>query len=285
MRCASQTTIGHYVPVLTISFVVLTLEQLQFGVSICKNLLNLNQPILGNSYYYHSLPLCVVDSVYSISIRYQTVLGIVNRFAHHAKIKLHRPYGSEFTIKSEQYTTTSFNYDYGALTPDEMAKDIFVGRQRTSSKNGILKAEAVLKWMNLLEKHGIETFQDLDSAHQSYQDSIIQGKSTVGDRLLSFENDIKKIPGQKSGISLGYFYMLSGSMDRVKPDRMVMRFLERCFPGPRLTPKDALAIIRSLVIELNDNHNTSNLTLRELDHAMWKFERNQSQTRRATHLN
>jgi len=33
--------------------------------------------------------------------------------------------------------------------------------------------------------------------------------------------------GKKSGVSLRYFYMLLGSEDNIKPDRMIMRFIHQ----------------------------------------------------------
>ena len=47
---------------------------------------------------------------------------------------------------------------------------------------------------------------------------------------------MRAIPGQRSGISLTYFFMLAGSDDLVKPDRMLGRFLRGCLShevGPK----------------------------------------------------
>jgi len=41
------------------------------------------------------------------------------------------------------------------------------------------------------------------------------------------EHAIREIPGLRSRISLVYFYMMCGSEQHVKPDRMVVSFLER----------------------------------------------------------
>ena len=41
------------------------------------------------------------------------------------------------------------------------------------------------------------------------------------------EAELRRIPGQRSGISTSYFFMLSGTEDLIKPDRWIGRFLAR----------------------------------------------------------
>lgn len=42
---------------------------------------------------------------------------------------------------------------------------------------------------------------------------------------MDFEAEITQIPCQRSGISLRYLYMLAGSEEFIKPDRMINRFV------------------------------------------------------------
>jgi hypothetical protein len=70
-----------------------------------------------------------------------------------------------------------------------MADEVFQNRQRTSTRNGILKADAVFRVSNLLHHHQVEYLQDV---HQ------ILGEPR-------FEAAFQAIPGQTSGISLRYF--------------------------------------------------------------------------------
>jgi hypothetical protein len=85
-------------------------------------------------------------------------------------------------------------------------------KERTSTRNGILKAEAVYRFCKVLNNYGVNYFQDVKK--------LFYGNE-------QFEEEIKSIPGQKSGISLVYFYMLAGEDNWIKPDRMIIRFLER----------------------------------------------------------
>ena len=42
-------------------------------VDFCKNTLTLEDVKLGDEFYYQSLPLCVIDAVFSIGVRYSGV--------------------------------------------------------------------------------------------------------------------------------------------------------------------------------------------------------------------
>jgi hypothetical protein len=65
-------------------------------------------------------------------------------------------------------------------------------RHRTSTRNGILKAEAVQRAATVLADAGIETSQDLGRANDDIRVSWLG------------------IPGQRSGVSWRYFQMLAG---------------------------------------------------------------------------
>lgn len=99
---------------------------------------------------------------------------------------------------------------FATWTGTEMATELFVNSQRTSTSSGILKSEAVLQFLKVLEKHHVERFADIEKVFNNDD----------------FENEIRAIKGQASGISLKYFYMLAGKEDLIKPDRMIIGFLK-----------------------------------------------------------
>ena len=82
-------------------------------------------------------------------------------------------------------------------------------RQRTSTRNGILKAEAVLHEARILEDEGVGVPADLSEAGPERLDHLQRRWSTV--------------TGQGSGVSWRAFSMLVG-LPEVKPDRMIRRF-------------------------------------------------------------
>lgn len=150
-----------------------------------------------NDYGYKSLVFCVINSVYSIGAKYASTKAVVERFANYL--------GK--TLKSE-YLISEFITTFGSFDIDLLADEIFKNRQRTSTSNGILKAEAVVHFIKVLNNHGIETTDDL----LNYKDKN------------SLIYDIKKIKGQGKGLTYDYVMMLSGDVDSFKPDRHIINF-------------------------------------------------------------
>src|SRR5437899_12596797 len=112
----------------------------------------------GEGYFYQSLPLCVLDAVYSIGVRYQAVRNVVANYCAHASIKQFRPYGSPFSQREDQESISSFCARLrGWGTPDQAAARLG-SRQRTSTHptSSILKAEAALRFAEQLRAYRIE---------------------------------------------------------------------------------------------------------------------------------
>lgn len=118
-----------------------------------------------------------------------------------------------------------------------------------------MKAEATYRFAKALLEVGVETFQDLAKAD-----------------LTELEQQIAHIPGQRSLISFSYFLMLSGDDSRIKPDRMVLRFLKEA-TGRDFSPSEALALLSEVVGLLKVDY--PSLTARSLDHEIWKYAREQ----------
>jgi len=211
---------------------------------------------LSDEYYYQSLPLCVIDAVFSIGVRYEGVRKVTQRFAKHAGIRRIRADRGTVPSISEQLSVSEYRRRYGTQNASVLADEVFQNRQRTSTQNGILKAEAVGRFMQVLAKYKVDYFQDLV---RIWDDS-------------RFEEEIKEIPGQRSGISLQYFFMLAGNGDLIKPDRMIMRFLERVFPGKSFDVKQATEILQTTSRLLQVDHGLK-VSPRELDHLIWRVER------------
>lgn len=136
----------------------------------------------------------------------------------------------------------------------ELTENIYRNRQRTSSNNGILKSEAVILFLKVLQKFNVENLNDID-------------KIITNEQL---ENEIKGIPGQKSGISLKYFCMLAGSDDLIKPDRMILRFLES-ISEEKLSLNDCQIILTAVTSQLKNNG--FNITPKKLDNMIWSYQR------------
>lgn len=177
------------------------------------------------------------------------------RFCNIEGLQRLRQIGSSYPDISDQYSVVQFDQslshynDYGKI-----ASELFDNRQRTSTRNGILKAEAVHMFSKVLLRHNVNYFQDIQK--------VIQNNK--------FETDIYSIPGQTYGTALTYFFMLAGEENLVKPDRMVLRFLWRVV-GNQLSQQSPHTWLSKSLLILNGTY--PSLTLRQLDHEIWKYEK------------
>jgi hypothetical protein len=198
---------------------------------------------------YSCLPLCVIDSIFSIGVKYEGVENIIQKVVAQFNIsKL------QLGNSAKELTTSEFLQAIKAKTFEDLARDLF-NRQRTSSTNGILKAEAVVLFLQVLQKFNIEVLADVVK---------------IAD-IPAFEFDIKNIAGQASGISLKYFYMLSGNQDLIKPDRMIMRFLTAVI-GDKFSEEDAQRIISEAATEISHKLDRT-VSVSLLDNKIWAYQR------------
>lgn len=175
----------------------------------CKAKMELETQNVVSEFNYASTPLCVVDSVFSIGVRYESVTNVIGNICRHFNLKKYRTDTTTLPNETEQISVTEFRNLFKSLSFEEIAINIFKNRQRTSTRNGILKVEAVLCFLNVLTNFDAEYFRDVTRLFDDKE----------------FEGEIKRIPGQSSGISLKYFFMLAGNDNLIKPDRMIIRFL------------------------------------------------------------
>lgn len=202
-------------------------------------------------YHYSSLPLAVADAIYSIGVGYDAqVKPAMARFAGHLGISL----TGEPSVGCHGCLTL-----LGGLPAHETASDVFANRGRTSTRNGILKADAVMRAMRLFHECGIDTINDLRAA---------------GVKLRVVEEAFREIPGQRTGISWKYLLMLTGDEDLIKPDRMIKRFLAEALGlGAVLSEDGCVDIVRAAAAELSREFPF--MTPRRLDYAIWSWQRAQ----------
>lgn len=207
----------------------------EFAKSVAAHV-SVHEVCLPLEYSYKSLPLAVIDAVFSIGVTYTSTANTVRRFCenqtpHWARYRTDP--GMEHTI--EDFLRITRRHPSG-----ELAANVFGNRQRTSATNGILKAEAVTRWAEILLAHGINRFADVP-------------KLTGNDM---FEKQVRALPGQGSGISLDYFRMLTGDESGIKADRHILRFME-------MIGVSDVAILKSVAAAMR-------VTPRLLDYAIWR---------------
>jgi hypothetical protein len=198
---------------------------------------------------YACLPLGIIDAVFSLGAHYASTRNTVRRFCAFVR--------SHWMCKAAAGLSVSdFLVMYETLGIQSMAEQVYQNRQRTSPRHGILKAEAALRFAETLRDFGVE---DLKGA------ADIRG-------MPSFEATIRIIPGQGQGTSLLYFYMLTGSVDHVKPDRWAHRFVEHAIHRSLDSQALSDALVRASAL-LREEY--PHLTPRALDALVWRYQQRQ----------
>ncbi len=218
---------------------------------IRSRLTDLNAAPTDAAYEYASVPLCVIDAVFSIGVRYESTERTVTEFCERYR------WQRDGRGRTKEHTVSEF---VKILEPyenrwEEMADHVFRNRQRTSTRSGILKAEATFKFAKALKQFDIETFADVL-------------KSGLRNEL---RQAIKTIPGQSSGLSYAYFLILAGNQDGVKPDRMVTRFVADALGVRNVSPELAEELVRSASRTLRVEF--PRLVPSSLDNKIWKYQR------------
>lgn len=175
-----------------------------------KASIDLQKAAEGPAFYWASLPLCIIDSVFSIRAHYERVVQkLVNTWC-----KSHDPcWAGEWRTRPVGNVGPTVQ-DFTAIIERRLKQGIsyamlFGNKQRTSTRNGILKAEAVHRFARVLVEHGVNQFDDLHNDK----------------KMKAAEAAVMKIPGQGSGLTFTYFQMLAGDEDFVKADTHVRRFV------------------------------------------------------------
>ncbi|MBR6873900.1 MAG: hypothetical protein IKN17_10385 [Ruminococcus sp.] len=223
-------------------------------ITVCKECLN-GTPEDENLDFPHSLPICILDAVYSIGIRYKSARTNWIKYCdlYNIKYDVMRNHENDEPDKTE-HTIADFLNNFRKINDyDKFLEKTGMTRHRTSPKNGILKIEACVKVAEIMNQHGINTVADF----RSYKN-----KETL-------DSDILSVKGQGSGIMLKYLYMLAGYSDRCKPDRMMLRFVRRYYPDAK--ESDIQELLESAVDKLKESY--PDMTVRWLDNAIWTYEK------------
>jgi hypothetical protein len=194
---------------------------------------------------YLSIPLAIIDSVWSIGVNYAGVTNVIAR---------HRSARAAAGRDADADTTSDFLRFISDVGGPVEYSVLVQNRQRTSSRSGILKAEAVQFEAEVVASAGVETPDDL--------------RDLPRDALKSLRSKwTSTVPGQSSGLSWDYFLMLC-AMPGVKADRMVIRFVADALG---LEEADIAAGRASQLV--SDAAQALGVDPRFLDYAIWLHQR------------
>jgi hypothetical protein len=218
-------------------------EQLHSLVAACKQFRGAKAP----DGYRDGLALCVIDSVQSTGVTYSSVKNVVARYRAYRRAQGGDP-------NADGVTELLATFDE-LRDPDGWAQTIG-NNNRTSTRGGVLKSQAIHDAARVLEAQGIGTTTAL---RKSAEDGV---------QLEQVRRAWCAVKGQRSGITWHYMQMLAG-IEGVKPDRMICRFVADSLELPRrsVTPPFALKILTAAAKEMG-------MSPTDLDHAVWQFQRN-----------
>lgn len=229
---------------------MLSTEELQKIVDFLETEFDLENVELPDEYYYTCLPLCLLDAVFSIGVTYSSTRNTVQRYCGKYEI----PCCDRTRELKSQHTISDLVRNIEGAGAADFAANILENEQRTSSRNGILKAQAVLDCAKVLHKNGIEDLQDFNSKMNA-----------------DIENEYLAVKGQFSGISLKYLKMLCGDENNLKPDRHIVNFLNiHC--SISINKDNAEAVMKAILDELTKRY--PSLTMRKLDFVIWQYQSN-----------
>jgi hypothetical protein len=197
-----------------------------------------------------SLSFCIVDAVWSIGANYDNVVVPLVRKKFAAKFGVTEPTVPASEPVPEDPLPLS---RLDALTVDSLTA--LTNRQRTSTRGGIRKADAVLQHVAVFRDHRVETMQDALALFSDLE------------RFDQVDEALRSIPGEGSfGIRRNYLWMAIGQDDLIKPDRMVLRWLDR--HDVKTDPAGARDIIAALVPAVSQKLKRA-VTAWEIDHVLW----------------
>lgn len=221
-------------------------------VNKCKSNLDLNKPD-PNLSFPKSLPICILEAVFSMNVRNKSSNNVWKRYMEYYGILADPNTGickPEHTINDFINNANSFH------SVDDFIDNVLKNRQRTSPTNGMLKAEAAIQVAKAFQNNGFNSLNDFNNTNYSHS---------------QLDADICMVKGQSSGIMLKYLYMLAGSTNTCKPDRMLQKFIKS--DNPHIEGNDIQSIMTDLVKLLNPKY--PNLSVRGLDYLIWDYQRQQ----------
>lgn len=204
-----------------------------------------------------SLSFCVLDAVYSIGANYDHhVVPVVKRVAGDFGVDSLAADPAAVTSMADPVPLAKLLRRY---TDPDMLITVTKNRQYTSTRGGIRKADAVLRYAKILDQHGVDSLADGRAALSNEQ------------QMEQIDHGLRTVPGEgAAGVRRGYLWMLVGDQKTVKPDRMVLRWLAR--NGFSVDVGGARSLLREVSESLTDRLDRV-VSPWDVDHAIWTAER------------
>lgn len=185
--------------------------------------------------YPDSLALCLLDSIWSLGANYDHhVVPVLNRYREFRGGHADRDTATDLVGAAE------------ACGGPAAFAQVLRNRQLTSTRKGVLKAQAVMEAARMLSRAGIET----PAALQANADEVAA--------------HWRQIPGQRSSATGWRYLLLLAGASEAKPDRMIVRFVSGAVGRP-VAPEEAHTLLQAAAPRLG-------VPLPSLDHRIWLYQ-------------
>jgi len=222
----------------------------------------LHEAVIRDKKRYSNLTSCILAAVFSINARYKVVIATLKRYR--AFYDLPPPGVPQVPTGIGEPSVSEFISQIEARGVEDFAANVLHNRMRTSSKGGVLKAQAALDFARVLQCYGIEEISQVLTCP----------------KLADLELALRRVHGQSSGISTDYFMMNVGDTNRVKVDRWVIGFLKDALSRSSVSQAEAQLLFRAVCPELATEY--PGITPRALDLAVWEWKSNWNDTAAGT---
>lgn len=197
----------------------------------------------SSTYSYGSLPVCLIDCVYSLRTKYYAVtVPVVERYAEaFLNADVNTP-GDTVSVFLQRIDNTG--------GPERFAETVLKNRQKIGGKNQIPKEQVLYQLAKYLQLLHIETLEDFRQFPSSeLLEIVIRGVKGMGD----------------AGVN--YLFMLAGDPDRCKPDVHIHHCIrDAC--GCDISNEDCQILFTDAVRILEKKY--PELTVRALDGIVWR---------------
>lgn len=213
-------------------------DQVEKLTAYCRAKLGNQDLWLVPTGYPDSLALCIIDSIFSTGSHYKSVINTVTRYR-----------AAQGATDGATALLASIDKAGGSTA---WAEHVVDNKKPAHTKaHAVLKAEVVRQAAVMFNDLGIDSVPDLVAAlGENPRDSEVH-------------TGWKKLPSQRSGVTYNYLLILAG-LPSVKPDRMVLRFLDEALDGVTLSEEEAVDLIRATAKNMDAD-------VRALDHMIWRF--------------
>lgn len=207
-------------------------------VEFCKNNLELSKTV---SYEYKSLPICLIDCVYSLRTKYYPVtIPVVKRYADWAL---------DGAVNSANDSITLFMHHIDEIGLQAFADSVVKNHQKLggSSIPKELVCYNLAKYLHYLHIETIEDFRNFECPE--LLEIVIRAVPGIGD----------------AGVN--YLFMLTGDSDRCKPDVHINHCIQDAC-GYTLNNDEIQTLFTDTVAVLRKDY--PQLTVRMLDGIIWR---------------